>query len=156
MSLFAHELRGQLRLYTRSKELAFFTFLLPLILFVLLGSTYGDDRINGDRGAIAFDFERMNELEVYDVSDEAGVQGFRRVQATEAQHPYVEAWWPVGHGLGYEHTFTHEIVDLVRAIAGESPATPGFAEALQVQQVLAAVEQSDQDQGRRTAVEATK
>ena len=51
MKLFSHELRGQLRLYTRSKELAFFTFLLPLILFVLLGSTYGDDRISGDRGA---------------------------------------------------------------------------------------------------------
>ncbi len=51
MRLFWHELRGQLRLYTRSKELAFFTFLLPLILFILLGSTYGDDTINGDRGA---------------------------------------------------------------------------------------------------------
>ncbi len=51
MRLFAHELRGQLRLYTRSKELAFFTFLLPLILFVLLGSTYGDDTINGIRGS---------------------------------------------------------------------------------------------------------
>jgi len=49
--LFFHELRGQLRLYTRSKELAFFTFLLPLLLFVLLGSTYGNDTINGDRGA---------------------------------------------------------------------------------------------------------
>jgi ABC-2 type transport system permease protein len=51
MRLFLHELRGELRLYTRSKELAFFTFLLPLILFVLLGSTYGDDTINGDRGS---------------------------------------------------------------------------------------------------------
>jgi ABC-2 type transport system permease protein len=51
MRLFLHELRGQLTLYTRSKELAFFTFLLPLILFVLLGSTYGNDTINGDRGA---------------------------------------------------------------------------------------------------------
>ena len=51
MRLFVHELRGQLVLYTRSKELAFFTFLLPLILFVLLGSTYGDDTISGVRGA---------------------------------------------------------------------------------------------------------
>lgn len=51
MSLFLHELRGQLRLYTRSKELAFFTFLLPLILFVLLGSTYGDNTIDNVRGA---------------------------------------------------------------------------------------------------------
>jgi ABC-2 type transport system permease protein len=49
--IFLHELRGQLRLYTRSKELAFFTFLLPLILFILLGSTYGDNTINGDRGS---------------------------------------------------------------------------------------------------------
>jgi len=51
MRLFLHEVRGQLLLYTRSKELAFFTFLLPLILFILLGSTYGNDTINGDRGA---------------------------------------------------------------------------------------------------------
>ena len=51
MTLFLHELRGQLKLYRRSKELAFFTFLLPLILFVLLGSTYGHDKISGDRGA---------------------------------------------------------------------------------------------------------
>ncbi len=51
MTLFLHEVRGQLLLYTRSKELAFFTFLLPLILFILLGSTYGNDTINGDRGA---------------------------------------------------------------------------------------------------------
>jgi len=51
MRLFAHELRGQIRLYVRSKELAFFTFLLPLILFVLLGSVYGHDRIEGYKGS---------------------------------------------------------------------------------------------------------
>jgi ABC-2 type transport system permease protein len=51
MSLFGHELGGQLRMYVRSRELAFFTFLLPIILFVLLGSTYGDDKINGVRGS---------------------------------------------------------------------------------------------------------
>jgi predicted dehydrogenase len=112
--------------------------------------------VNGERGAIAFDFERMNELEFYDATDEEGVQGFRRVQATEAVHPYLEAWWPVGHGLGYEHTFTHEIVDFVRAVAGEAQAEPTFPQALQVQRVLAAVEESDRDRGRRTTVEATR
>lgn len=112
--------------------------------------------VNGERGAIAFDFERMNELEFYDATDEEGVQGFRRVQATEAVHPYLEAWWPVGHGLGYEHTFTHEIVDFVRAAAGEAPAEPTFRQALQVQRVLAAVEESDRDRGRRTTVEAAQ
>jgi predicted dehydrogenase len=111
--------------------------------------------VNGDRGAISFDFERMNELEVYDAGDEAGVQGFRRVQATEAVHPYLDAWWPVGHGLGYEHTFTHEIVDFVRAVAGEALAEPDFLQALQVQRVLDAIERSDDEQGRRTAVEET-
>jgi predicted dehydrogenase len=111
--------------------------------------------VNGDRGAISFDFERMNELEVYDAGDEAGVQGFRRVQATEPGHPYLDVWWPVGHGLGYEHTFTHEIVDFVRAVAREAVAEPDFAQALQVQRVLDAIERSDDDQGRRTAVEET-
>ena len=61
---------------------------------------------------------------------------------TEPTHPYAEAWWPPGHGLGYEHTFTHEVVDLVRAIgAGQAPS-PSFADGLQVQRVLAAVERS--------------
>ncbi|MFC8682864.1 Gfo/Idh/MocA family protein [Microbacterium ureisolvens] len=97
--------------------------------------------INGDRGSIAFDFERMNELEVYDAADDAA-QGFRRVQVTEARHPYAGAWWPAGHGLGYEHLFTHQAVDFVRAVAGEVPVSPSFADATQVQRVLAAVEQS--------------
>ncbi|MDW4573756.1 Gfo/Idh/MocA family oxidoreductase [Microbacterium sp. M3] len=97
--------------------------------------------INGDRGSIAFDFERMNELEVYDAAADAA-QGFRRVQVTEARHPYAGAWWPAGHGLGYEHLFTHQAVDFVRAVAGEIPPSPSFADALQVQRVLAAVEQS--------------
>jgi predicted dehydrogenase len=64
------------------------------------------------------------------------------VQVTEAQHPYAGAWWPAGHGLGYEHLFTHQAVDFVRAVAGEPTGSPGFAEAAQVQRVLAAVEAS--------------
>ena len=107
--------------------------------------------INGDRGAIAFDFERMNELEVYDAASDAA-QGFRRVQVTEARHPYAGAWWPAGHGLGYEHLFTHQAVDFVRAVAGEIPVSPSFADAAQVQRVLAAVEQSAQQDSILTRV----
>ena len=107
--------------------------------------------INGDRGAVAFDFERMNELEFYDASEEGHRQGFQRVQATEAEHPYMEAWWPVGHGLGYEHTFIHEIVDFVGAIAG-APTGPDFSDALHVQRVLAAVEESARADSRFAAV----
>jgi predicted dehydrogenase len=98
--------------------------------------------VNGSLGSLAFDFEDMNVLEYYDARDDAAVAGFRRILATEPTHPYVEAWWPPGHGLGYEHGFTHQVVDLVTAIANGTDPTPSFADGLQVQQVLAAVETS--------------
>ncbi|ASK67127.1 dehydrogenase [Brachybacterium avium] len=98
--------------------------------------------INGSAGSIAFDFERMNELEVYDATAPAGRQGFTRILTTEPEHPYAAHWWPTGHGLGYEHTFTHQIADLVTAIGEGTDPSPSFEEALQVQRVLAAVETS--------------
>ena len=100
--------------------------------------------VNGSAGSLAFDFEDMNVLEVFDAAEPAESAGFRRVLVTEATHPYLEAWWPPGHGLGYEHGFTHQVVDLVRAIdRGEQPA-PGFADGLRVQRVLGAVETSSE------------
>jgi predicted dehydrogenase len=108
--------------------------------------------INGSRGSIAFDFESMNELSYYDGSDgDAG--GFRRILVTEPTHPYVGAWWPPGHLLGYEHTFTHEVVDLIRAIADGTDPSPSFADGLQVQRVLAAVEQSADSGSAWTEIE---
>ncbi|ATG50400.1 dehydrogenase [Brachybacterium vulturis] len=101
--------------------------------------------INGSAGSIAFDFERMNELEVYDATAPAGRQGFTRILTTEPEHPYAAHWWPTGHGLGYEHTFTHQIADLVTAIGEGTDPSPSFEEALQVQRVLAAVEASASD-----------
>ncbi len=98
--------------------------------------------INGSEGSLAFDFESMNELSFYDGREDPETAGFRRILVTEPTHPYAEAWWPPGHGLGYEHTFTHEVVDLVTDIGfGRSPR-PSFADGLQVQRVLAAVEAS--------------
>lgn len=109
--------------------------------------------LNGTKGSLAFDFERSNELELYDTTDAAGEQGFRRILVTEPEHPYLTAWWPTGHGLGYEHGFTHQVVDLVRAIADGTPARPTFDEALQVQRVLDAVGRSAADGSRLTPVE---
>jgi predicted dehydrogenase len=97
--------------------------------------------LNGTKGSLAFDFEDMNSLQVYDSALEPDA-GFRKIIVTEPSHPYTGNWWPTGHGLGYEHGFTHQVVDLVTAIgAGEQPS-PSFADALQVQKVLAAVEAS--------------
>ena len=98
--------------------------------------------INGARGSVAFDFEDMNVLEFFDATQPAAEGGFRRIIVTEAEHPYVAAWWPPGHGLGYEHGFTHQVVDLVTAIAEGGQPAPSFADGLNVQRVLAAVETS--------------
>ena len=98
--------------------------------------------VNGSRGSLAFDFEDMNVLEFYDGTEDAETAGFRRILVTEPTHPYVGSWWPAGHGLGYEHGFTHQVVDLVTAIASDTDPAPSFADGLQVQRVLAAVETS--------------
>ncbi|HYG94180.1 MAG TPA: Gfo/Idh/MocA family oxidoreductase [Nocardioides sp.] len=98
--------------------------------------------VNGSAGSIAFDFEAMNELHVYDGTAPGREAGFRRILVTEPDHPYTGAWWPPGHGLGYEHTFVHEIADFVRDVATGTPPSPSFADGLQVQRVLDAVERS--------------
>jgi predicted dehydrogenase len=103
--------------------------------------------INGSKGSVAFNLERMNELEVFFVDDDADVQGFRTVNVTEPVHPYAGAWWPPGHIIGYEHTFVHTMKDLMDGIGtGESPA-PTFEDAYRVQAILDAVERSVESGG---------
>ncbi|MEU6717596.1 Gfo/Idh/MocA family oxidoreductase [Nonomuraea sp. NPDC046802] len=104
--------------------------------------------INGSLGSLAFDFEAMNELWF-----SKGGGGFERILVTEPDHPYVGAWWPPGHGLGYEHTFTHEIKDFLEAIATGADPSPSFADGLRVQRVLEAVERSAAEGSRYTNVE---
>jgi len=98
--------------------------------------------INGSRGSVVFDLERLNELQFYDATVPTAEQGFRRILVTEAAHPYMSAWWPPGHIIGYEHSFTHQARDLIEAVATGTDPRPSFEDALQVQRVLDAVEQS--------------
>jgi predicted dehydrogenase len=98
--------------------------------------------INGTDGSVAFDFEDNNLLQFFDGRRPVEEQGFARILVTEPDHPYVGAWWPPGHGLGYEHGFTHQVVDLVAAIAENRQPTPSFDDGLSVQRVLGAVEDS--------------
>ncbi|PPB48311.1 dehydrogenase [Arthrobacter pityocampae] len=98
--------------------------------------------VNGTLGSLAFDFENMNSLEFYDGTVSSETAGFSTINVTEPAHPYTGNWWPAGHGLGYEHGFTHQVVDLVQAIADGTTPSPSFDEALRVQKVLRAVEQS--------------
>jgi predicted dehydrogenase len=98
--------------------------------------------LNGSDGSLAFDLESLNELWFHDHTADAATAGFRRILVTEPEHPYAGAWWPPGHLLGYEHTFTHQLADLLTAIATGTDPAPSFADGLQVQRVLAAIEQS--------------
>ncbi|WP_206282794.1 Gfo/Idh/MocA family protein [Streptomyces chilikensis] len=109
--------------------------------------------LNGSEGSLAFDLERLNELEYHDHREPAPRAGFRRILVTEPEHPYLEAWWPPGHGLGYEHSFVHQARDLVRAVHTGEPVAPTFADGLRVQRVLAAVEESAAKGSAYTAVE---
>jgi predicted dehydrogenase len=100
--------------------------------------------INGSKGSVLFDLERMNELQVYFEDDPTEASGFRTILVTQPEHPYMEGWWPPGHIIGYEHTFVHTVKDLLDGIAaGESPA-PTFEDGYRTQAVLDAVERSVQ------------
>ena len=103
---------------------------------------YNRFEINGSRGSVAFDLERMNELELYIESDERRVRGFRRVLVTESVHPFIKAWWPPGHIIGYEHTFTHTIYDLLEAIADDRVPEPNFVDGVRNQRVMSAIEKA--------------
>ncbi|MGM7776070.1 Gfo/Idh/MocA family protein [Arthrobacter sp. KNU-44] len=98
--------------------------------------------IYGDKGSLLFDLESINELGFMDATVPVREQGFRRILVNEPEHPYMDAWWPQGHVIGWEHTFTHEIRDFLAAIDAGTPPSPSFEDGLAVQQVLAAIEES--------------
>jgi predicted dehydrogenase len=98
--------------------------------------------VSGDRGALRFDLEDLNTLQFYDRAADPALQGFTRILVTEAEHPYVAAWWPAGHVLGYEHGFVHQAKDFVEAVVAGADPHPSFDDGLSVQRVLAAVEDS--------------
>ncbi|MET0860796.1 MAG: Gfo/Idh/MocA family oxidoreductase [Microbacterium sp.] len=110
--------------------------------------------ISGSTGAIAFDLERLNELEYYDATQPETELGFRRILVTEHDHPYLAPWWPTGHMLGYEHGFSHQVYDFVSAIAEGTQPHPSFADGLHVQRVLDAVERSSEAGSAWTTTEA--
>lgn len=103
---------------------------------------YNRFEINGSKGSVAFNLERMNELEVYLIDDPAYSQGFRTVLVTEPSHPYFGAWWPPGHIIGYEHTFTHTVYDLLKAVHEGTAPSPNFEDGVRNQKVLYAMEQA--------------
>lgn len=103
---------------------------------------YNTFQIYGSKGSVAFNLERMNELEFYDAENTKAEQGYKTIDVTEAVHPYVGAWWPSGHIIGYEHTFVHAIHDFLVALENDTLPSPNFIDGVKNQAVLEAVERS--------------
>ena len=98
--------------------------------------------INGSKGALKFNFERMNELEYYDATRPRAYQGWTTIMCTHGgDHPYAANWWPDAHVIGYEHGFTNQCYDILKVLGGEAPTVPipDFDDAYQTQRVLEAV-----------------
>lgn len=104
-----------------------------------------DIEISGDAGSLHWNLEDMNVLDFYDATRPAAEQGFARILVTEPEHPYLSGWWPAGHMLGYEHGFSHQVKDLIEALAAGAQPSPSFEDGLRVQRVLDAVERSSRD-----------
>lgn len=112
------------------------------------GNTF---EIYGSNGSLAFDMERMNELQFYSNDDPAGEQGFRTIQTTDPTHPYMTHWWPPGHIIGYEHGFIHAVADFLEAIDKDKEIRPNFADGVKILAVLEAGLESAKS-GKKTLV----
>jgi predicted dehydrogenase len=104
---------------------------------------YNRFEINGAKGSIVWNLEQLNDLQLY--VEEGPNSGFRTISVTDAKHPYVGAWWPPGHIIGYEHSFTHTVYDFLRAIAEQKLPSPSFEDGYKNQRVLDAIERSARD-----------
>jgi predicted dehydrogenase len=93
----------------------------------------------------------MNELQYFSADDPASTQGFRTILVTEPDHPYMRAWWPPGHIIGYEHTFIHAAADFLKAIVAGQGIRPNFEDGLRIMEILDAGLQSALE-GRRISV----
>jgi len=104
---------------------------------------YNRIEVNGTRGSLVWNFERMNELEFFSFDDEPRVQGFRTVMCMNGDaHPYAGSYWPDGHIIGYEHTFTNTLRDFLLAVAKNEPFRPDFRDGVAAQEVLEATLES--------------
>jgi predicted dehydrogenase len=107
--------------------------------------------IYGSKGSIVFNLERMNELQYLNLADPVDEQGFRDILVTNSTHPYVAGWWPPGHIIGYEHEFTHAVVDFLNAMEKGTKITPNLYDGMKDMQVLEAAILSS-NTGRKVAV----
>jgi predicted dehydrogenase len=103
--------------------------------------------VNGSKGMLAFTLDKMNQLDFFDATDPAHLQGRRSIAVTGLDHPYGKNFWKPGHVLGYEHPFIATFADFLNSLARQEPFHANFEDALAVQRILHAVEQSSASRG---------
>jgi len=123
--------------------------------FAVGRKNYNYFEVYGSKGALVFNLERMNELQFLDFTDKGKDQGYRTILVTEGDHPYLSAWWPSGHIIGYEHTFVNAFYDFLKAVAGKGTIKPDFHDGAQIIRILEAIRKSS-DEGRRVKVDEIK
>ena len=98
--------------------------------------------INGANASIRWDLHDLNRLEYFDNADESNVKGWRSIHVTDSDQPYMDKWWVPGLGIGYEHSFVHQVADFLKSLETGEPCSPTFTEAYQTQKVCEAVLES--------------
>ena len=98
--------------------------------------------INGSKGSIKFEFEKMNQLQYYNNDDDEYSKGFKTIQVTESVHDYTANWWPVGHIIGYEHTFVHEFYEFIQSISNDTMPVPNFFDGYMCNLILDSIDLS--------------
>lgn len=95
--------------------------------------------INGANASIRWDLHDLNRLEYFDNGDESNLRGWRSIHVTDGEQPYMNKWWVPGLGIGYEHSFVHQVADFLKSLETGEPCSPTFKEALETQKVCQAV-----------------
>lgn len=95
--------------------------------------------INGEHASIRWDLHDLNRMEYFDHRDASALRGWRSIHVTDGEHPYLSQWWVPGLGLGYEHSFVHQVADFLKSLETDDACHPTFFDALQTQRVCQAV-----------------
>jgi predicted dehydrogenase len=95
--------------------------------------------INGANASIRWDLHDLNRLEFFDNGDESNLRGWRSIHVTDGEQPYMNKWWVPGLGIGYEHSFVHQVADFLKSLETGGSCSPTFREALETQKVCQAV-----------------
>jgi len=95
--------------------------------------------INGEHASIRWDLHDLNRLEYFDHKDDSIVRGWRSIHVTDGDQPYMDKWWVPGLGIGYEHSFVHQVADFLKSLETGQPCSPTFQDALETQKVCEAV-----------------